>query len=208
MTDREGMDHPYVEWIAGEARRPIAVSPEARRRLLAAIRAEPQPVRRARPVGWLVRSRDWSFSPVSALAMAAGLVAIGLFGGRQSWTDNRDGQPIGQPSAVAASMPPLPVSDSTTTVQVFVFVAPSARQVSLVGDFNEWTVGATPMVRDHESGVWMAAVPLAVGRHTYSFVVDEAGAQEWRVDPRAPLTPDDGFGHSSSVVLVPHASAL
>ena len=41
MTDPEL--HPYVEWIAREAKRSVVIDPRARSRLLDAIRAEPVP---------------------------------------------------------------------------------------------------------------------------------------------------------------------
>ena len=37
MIDSE--EHPYVEWIAREARRPVLTDPASRARLMAAIRA-------------------------------------------------------------------------------------------------------------------------------------------------------------------------
>ena len=43
MTDSE--QHPYVEWIAREARRPVVTDPAARDRIMAAVRAEPAPQR-------------------------------------------------------------------------------------------------------------------------------------------------------------------
>ena len=49
---------------------------------------------------------------------------------------NRDGRPTaGQPPVAAVSQ--LPVSD---TFVKFTFVAPSAKHVTLVGDFNDWDV--------------------------------------------------------------------
>ena len=42
----DSVEHPYVEWIAREAKRPVVVDPAARGRVMAAVRAE-GPVRRA-----------------------------------------------------------------------------------------------------------------------------------------------------------------
>lgn len=78
----------------------------------------------------------------------------------------------------------------------FVLVAPAARSVSLVGDFNDWAVGATPLVR--QGDVWTVEVPLGDGRHAYSFVVDG----EWVADATAPRAADADFGRPSSIVLV------
>ena len=62
----------------------------------------------------------------------------------------------------------------------FVCVAPEARSVCVVGDFNHWREGVTPMDR-RPDGAWFAAVPMHHGHHRYVFVVDN----ERRLDPKA-----------------------
>ena len=190
--------HPYVESIIREARRPVQVDDAARERIMTAIRAEP---RRTRRRFWhrLVEPRVLTLSPVGSLALAAGLVGIGVFAGLS--TQSRDGRSVGHPTDVAASTPQLPVHD---TVVKFVFVAPQAARVSVVGDFNDWNEKATPMVRSAGGGLWTITLPLSAGRHTYAFVADG----QWTADPSAPLAPDDGFGHANSVVLVGRGSSL
>lgn len=79
----------------------------------------------------------------------------------------------------------------------FVFVAPRAASVSLVGDFNDWDPKRSPM--QTAQGVWATAVRLAPGRYRYAFLVD---GTEWRADPGAPSARDDEFGTPSSVVTV------
>lgn len=78
----------------------------------------------------------------------------------------------------------------------------SVRQVTLAGDFNGWDTTALPMARDPERGIWRVSVPLAPGRHTYSYVVN---GTRWIIDPLAPRTTDDALG-SSNVVTVNGAS--
>jgi 1,4-alpha-glucan branching enzyme len=53
----------------------------------------------------------------------------------------------------------------------FVLSAPSARQVSLIGDFNDWDPDAYPMKRQPD-GAWLIQVPLIQGQHHYQFLVD------------------------------------
>jgi 1,4-alpha-glucan branching enzyme len=93
----------------------------------------------------------------------------------------------------------LPVSDT-----VFVFVAPRASKVSLVGDFNDWDDTKSPLVRVPNSGLWTVTLPLPAGRHEYQFVVDG----NWLPDPSAPVAGDDGFGRTNSVRIVRKGSAL
>jgi len=200
MTDSEL--HPYVEWIANEARRPVVTDAAARERLMAVIRAEPAPQRHSSFWGRLVAPRPFALSPASGALLAAGLVGIGVLSG--SFAHNRDGQPqVGRPSVAVA--PQLPVSKTADTVVKFVYVNPQASNVYVVGDFNGWDTTKTPLVRSAANGgVWTVALPLTVGRHTYAFVVDGA----WSADPYAPLAPDDGFGHTNSVKLVRGGSSL
>ena len=61
MTDSEL--HPFVESIAREARRPVVTDPAARERIMAAVRAEPVPVRESGIWSRLVAPR--AFTAVS-----------------------------------------------------------------------------------------------------------------------------------------------
>jgi hypothetical protein len=62
------------------------------------------------------------------------------------------------------------------------FDAPSATQVSVAGDFNQWGAQPTALVRDPESRRWSVTLALRAGEHRYAFVVDET---RWVPDPRA-----------------------
>ena len=97
-----------------------------------------------------------------------------------------------------AERPQLPGSIAPRAVK-FVLIAPQAARVSVVGDFNRWDASANPMTTQGRDGTWTISVPLQPGLHTYSFVVD---GTQFMPDPAAPLAPDDGYGHQSSVVLV------
>jgi hypothetical protein len=197
MIDPE-MDS-YVEWIAREARRPVAVDPMAVQRVMAAIRAEAKPRRRGAAWRWLVEPRPLALSPALGAALAAGLVGIGAFFG--FLRTDRGGQPdsTGRTEFVAVNQPPF--SDTARTI-TFVLVAPHAATVSVVGDFNDWDAKATPMTRTPTGGRWSVEVPLRPGRHVYAFVVNGANGIQWVADPAAPLAPEDGLGAPNSVVLV------
>ncbi len=56
--------------------------------------------------------------------------------------------------------------------------APDAERVCVTGDFNEWSLDATPMKKNRQ-GKWTAKVDLPAGRHEYKFVVDG----EWCCEP-------------------------
>ena len=62
----------------------------------------------------------------------------------------------------------------------FAFLDPTARQVSLAGDFNDWNTLSSPM-RKNADGVWRLSLPLKPGRYEYRFFAD----QVWCDDPAA-----------------------
>jgi hypothetical protein len=117
--------------------------------------------------------------------LAAGLV-IGLW-----WPRTRDRTPVAVDSSSASTAAKRPVQ--------FVFVAPRARHVTLVGEFNGWKPGATPMTLAPDGRVWAVSVELPPGRHVYAFVVDDS---TWVADPQAPIAPEAWYGVRNSVVVV------
>ena len=180
MTDA---DFERLYERAGAAlRAPIDGEEDARDRLLRAIHAESSrpPARRG------VALLPWW----TALAAAAVAFAAGLGTGRASTSSSSSARA----AAVATNGVERPVE--------FVFVAPTARNVSLVGDFNGWDATATPMRRTDGRTTWSVAVPLPAGRHVYAFVVN---GYAWVADPQAPLAPEQWFGQRNSVVIVASA---
>jgi len=62
----------------------------------------------------------------------------------------------------------------------FTYLAPQAKHVSVIGDFNNWSPNAHPMKRQPDGG-WTTQVPLTHGHHQYLYLVDGAPT----LDPRA-----------------------
>ena len=166
---------------------------------MAAVRAEPLP---SRPSIWarVIAPRSWTMSPAAGSLLAAGLVGIGVLAG--ALVSNRGGRPPAEQVPPVASGHPVSLQASDTVVK-FVFVAPTAGKVSVVGDFNDWDETRSPMMRLEKDGVWSITMPLSAGRHLYSYIVDGA----WRVDPAAPVA-GDGYGHMNSVKFVGKGSTL
>lgn len=81
---------------------------------------------------------------------------------------------------------------------VFVFRAPAARHVSLVGDFNAWDAHATELSRDGD-GKWTTTIRLSPGMHGYAFVID---GERWVIDPLSLHSVDGDFDSPTSAVLV------
>lgn len=81
--------------------------------------------------------------------------------------------------------------------KTFTLDAPSARQVSLVGDFNHWNPLKHPMRRNSE-GVWQKAVMLGPGTYEYKFWVDE----RWVSDVNNDYQRLNNFGTINSLVTI------
>ncbi len=87
----------------------------------------------------------------------------------------------------------------TVTVQ-FVFEAPKAQEVSVVGDWNRWDPEAQRMRGPNGDGRWKIEIQVQRGREfRYQFLVD---GERWLPDPEAPLKVEDGFGGFSSILQI------
>lgn len=134
---------------------------------------------------WLLRPHAITVRPVLPVAAAAALLMVA---GVLTW---RPGTDVAPPGVGAAPTDATPVR--------FVLVAPQATEVMLVGDFNDWAAGATPLRGSVSEGMWAVEVPLPPGRYRYAFIVDGA---TWVPDPTAPRAIDDDFGHPNSVLTI------
>ena len=184
MTDEMDKLDRAIELL----KEPIQIDPSVDRRIMDEIESLPLPrgwQRRAwAAFDWLRRGRTVRVSPLGGLALAAGLAAIVVWSrGAQS--------PLEEHTPDVAAL-------QGSTVQ-FVIVAPTATEVSLVGDFNDWNPTATPMELVAENRVWSVTVPLSAGRYRYAFLVN---GDTWLSDPSAPPVGDDEFGRPGSVVTI------
>ncbi|EEF58249.1 isoamylase early set domain-containing protein [Pedosphaera parvula] len=53
----------------------------------------------------------------------------------------------------------------------FIYFAPQAQSVFLIGDFNDWDPNAFPMKKQPD-GAWLIQIPLPHGHHHYQYLVD------------------------------------
>jgi anti-sigma factor RsiW len=159
---------------------PRAIVPEAFvARVVEALPAqEPAP-----SVGAPLRPRR--FAPTWLAAAACLLLAVGFWAGRSA-------APVAPPPEIAAAVP-----EKEVLVRL-VLLEPRARAVTVVGDFNGWDPGRTPLAKA-QGGVFHVTLPLRPGRYHYMYVVD---GKQWRADPFASETSLDGFGAQNSVLDV------
>lgn len=78
---------------------------------------------------------------------------------------------------------------------VFAINAPNAREIYLVGDFNQWKIDDRARLSKSEDGKWVKRVGLTPGKYRYKFVVDG----EWVVDSQNPQREQNMFGTFDSV---------
>lgn len=181
MTEREDS----LDGIIDILKEPAELRPGFTERVMAEIERLPahEGLVPTAAVPWWRRQWTVRMTPLRGLAFAGGMAALLLAAVVTGW---RAG---GSTPAVASPVGQEPLQ--------FVLVAPEASAVTLVGDFNDWSVSATPL-RQAEGGVWTVTVPLPPDRYRYSFVVD---GKIWRNDPGA-SSMEDEFGHPNSVVTV------
>lgn len=186
-----------IQRVADHLRSPEHLDPSFEARLMEKVRiqADQQRAGTMTTASWWRTQRVVRFSPLGAIALAAGVsmfvalstVAVG------SRVRNRS-DAVRTVSAVGSKPAP---SDTVNLIR-FVFVDSNARTVELVGDFNEWTKGATQLKPSGAPGVWAVSVALPAGRHEYAFIIN---GTRWIADPLATKSSDD-FGTESSVIQV------
>lgn len=217
MSNRDHTPHhrPDDDVLLQQVRAALSPVPSVNRRAIASILAavahrKPTRVQRLR-IRWAAALEQWQrmTTPMTRGFALAGLAVVVGFVARGTLMQRSD------PAASRTAAAPTPASPSPSTIQPvggaadraelhvpvqFVLDARSAgnaTQVSVVGDFNNWDVSATPMTRD--ASVWTVSLPMSQGRHLYAFVMD---GTRWLADPRAPSATDADFGRPTSVIIV------
>jgi len=164
-----------------ELQHPVRLDESFDRRVMVRVRRVYAERRHRGIIGWLGAAASISRRPAWAAALAAGVVAV------VSIT-------ILHPPQTKAAVHPgqaIPVQ--------FVLVAPEARSVAVVGDFNNWGLNDTALVAENHNGVWSVSASVHTGVHRYAFLVN---GKEWVADPTAPRAADDDFGQPSSALVV------
>ncbi len=200
--EQDPLRDPLIERVRETLRSSPGAKPDAAAmgRVLQAVWAEPRASFWRRLTDPL---RMTTFTRLGAAAVAGAALFVGFLW-RNAVTPSTAASPLAATGPATGEYPVQYASDAAAdpaTVAVptqFVFENAKAKQVSLVGDFNDWKAGETPLVK-LESGLWTATVPLPPGRHVYAFVLDGTLLV---ADPRAPKAGDADYGREGSVVMV------
>jgi hypothetical protein len=188
-------NEPRMKDIARELRPPVPVSQSFDARVMHAVRAMPR--HRGSLALWsrLTRPRTFTATPLTLGLIAAGIGLFAVLGAAHAYVDvNRAAKPIVAALSPKKAEPPQRVQ--------FVLVAPDAKKVAVVGDFNGWDSHHAQYQAQHRGGgMWSVTAPVPVGHHRYSFVVDDS---VWVTDPSAPRVVDTDYGVANSALLVEH----
>jgi hypothetical protein len=168
-----------LEVIVQELQHPVRIDESFDRRVMVRVRRAYAERRPRGVVGWIGAAATLTRRPAYAAALAAGIVAVATVGILRS-----------RPARVVGAEP-IPVQ--------FVLVAPEARSVAVVGDFNNWGLGDTALAAVNHNGVWSVSAPVRAGVHRYAFLVN---GKQYVADPTAPRSSGDDFGMPSSALVV------
>ena len=183
-----------VDDIARELRRPVRLDRSFDERVMRTVLRLPRHAP-ARLWARLTTPRTITITPLGWGLAAASLLLFAALGVVHAKDDlHRAARPIAK-----ALFPAPPKVTPSQRVQ-FVLVAPDAKKVAVVGDFNGWDAShAAYQAQKRGGGVWSVTAPVPVGHHRYSFVVDDS---LWVADPTAPRIVDNDFGLPNSAIVV------
>ena len=75
----------------------------------------------------------------------------------------------------------------------------SASSILLVGDFNNWQIGETPL-KKAKTGGWAATIDLETGKeHQFRYLID---GSNWENDAEADKYAPSGLGSENSVLVL------
>ena len=187
-------DDVILRRIARALGEPVRVGSSFDARVMRAIRAMPRHVRNTL---WsrLTTPRTVTATPLPWGVLAAAVVIIATYGAVRAYGDlNRSDRDPGRMALAGGGR------DTARQRVQFVLVAPAARKVAVVGDFNGWDASHSAYQAKHRGGgVWSVTAPVPAGHHRYSFVVDDS---VWMADPTAPRSIDNDYGLPNSAIIV------
>jgi len=187
-----------IENIVRSLKKPFHLDETFELRVMSAVHAEAlakvDADHAARIENWWTKRYTLRFTALAGLAVAASIVAVIAL--TATMLSRSPQSVIRQQSAVS--------SVSAVPVVHFVLVNDNAKQVYLVGDFNNWS--KTPLTRTASQNAWIVSVPLSSGKHEYAFIVNDETGEHWVADPLSTKVQDE-FGTESSIVRVGPASS-
>ncbi|MDD3905000.1 MAG: AAA family ATPase [Candidatus Omnitrophica bacterium] len=103
----------------------------------------------------------------------------------------------GRSSRMAADSPSLmDAVESLAKEVIFAIDAPGAKDIYIVGDFNDWKVTEEHRLSSVQDGKWEKRMGLVPGKHKYKFLVDG----QWVLDSRNAERVQNAFGTFDSII--------
>ncbi len=122
------------------------------------------------------------------------------YGGKNSVVIVGGATPAASAAPVAKAAPAAPAASAGGVTFAW---KGGGGSVAVAGEFNAWNTTADPLTKQAD-GSWALTRKLEPGRYMYKFVID---GTNWKEDPNAQETADDGYGGKNSVVIVGGAAA-
>jgi hypothetical protein len=186
-------DVEFEQRVSAALRDEVRADAQAKARIMELVRTASRELPRSRSP-FVFRGARHS---IVGLALAAGVGSITTL---STLLPTAGRAYAGDRTAVIGDSVVSTLRDTLRLVQL-IFHDPGARQVAVVGDFNGWRAGETPLARDPVTRRWSATLALRDGSHRYAFVVD---GSRWAPDPSAErVRADDG-----RIVSVLHVARL
>jgi len=91
---------------------------------------------------------------------------------------------------------PLPLA--AMVEKEFIYDAPNANCVKIVGTFNNWNTSEESLMERNKDGIWSKCVVLKPGTYQYRFLIDD----EWVADQNNAHKVDNPFGGTNSVIKI------
>ena len=189
-------DLEFQRRVERALRAAVPTSVHARRAIMDRVRQEPVAI--ASRLLPLIPGRSARHSLIG-IALAAGIGSI---------TTVASLGPATHVSRAEGSVTSVVIGDSvvdrlrdTLRLVRLMFDDPTARQVAVVGDFNDWRSETTPMRRENATGRWAVTLALHDGAHRYAIVVDNT---RWAGD--LPSRPGDSTRQLYTLLHVARAS--
>ena len=103
--------------------------------------------------------------------------------------------------ALALAAPWVCAEGADTHEVTFSLYAPQARTVDVIGDFNQWQSGVTPLAGPDGEGMWRVKLTLPAARNLieYIYLLDNVHR---RLDLTQPVV-QDGFAGENNVLVLP-----
>ncbi len=99
---------------------------------------------------------------------------------------------------IMKTQPSNRLAGSANRLYDFSFKKEGAKEVHIVGDFNNWSVSNQSLLWQKEKDIWQKRLSLEPGRYRYKFVVDG----EWTTDPSNHSIEPNPYGGLDSVLEV------